>query len=238
MKLEASLARNEELFDAEVPVWPDALDFLRRFEAADGEARKRMAYSLSRAELEAVAEALPAHLDVYPAGCAGELLALRWQGRLFRRLYLVWQEQYQNKRFCDLLADQLENRGDFDDTACCGYSHGEFCAIARSEKPLEALMVHVRRGELSLLDYLDTHRIRRSSRLALDSMSIFYLFCDYRDYREIGADRLTRLLPRFPRSAQRRILKNMLARIPADGLADFAPALDYLAGVVVAEEGE
>jgi hypothetical protein len=67
-------------------------------------------------------------------------------------------------------------------------------------KTVEALMVHVRSGKL-------TARLLNTTAFAVPAAGPgphvdFLSFCDYRHYREIGADRLTRLLPvSRPRSA-------------------------------------
>jgi len=201
--------------------------FLVYYLSSSEEARRSMVYSLSKAELEALIGFLSGYLSKNPDAEIFDFLYSRYRRYVFRRMYLTWQDNYRNRAFCTLFANLLDHPKSPKYTDECGFKPAELKGIVLSDNASQTVMAEGMRSENGLIGYLNAHLISKCSHLALDTMSIFFLYCSEKDYIEIGDPRLSSVVCRYPERFQLRILKNMLNKISEDNIDKFKSTLHF-----------
>ncbi len=222
--LNESLDRRADCYKRQPPVLSrrqEPTDMIKKYDEADEAQRNHLAFSMTKPELLDIIAALPAYVAVHPESEAAKLLMTRYRKYVFRQLYITWQDHYRNQPFCRIFATLLDSVKSQRYSDECGFIPQTLKEIVLSDNPIGELSGHIRFENLSLFGFFDVHYILKNSQLALDSMSIFYLFCSSKDYFEIGDQRLAALLQRFSERYLVKILKNLLDKISPESLRQF-----------------
>ncbi len=200
---------------------------LDEYMALDTKRRRSLAFLLTKTQLQELIGSLPDYLLTNPDNDLSGLLLLRYRRYVFWKMYYTWQDHYLNLGFCKLFLRLIEAPNSARFLPECGYDSKTLKDIVLSEDPANTLIQKALLSQYGLIGYLDAHYHHRSSRISLDSMSVYYLFCTEKDYLDIGDLRLVSVIERFPERSQIRILKNMLVKIMPDRLPDFEKTLSY-----------
>ena len=81
--------------------------------------------------------------------------------------------------------------------------------IVTSVNTREYIITDAQKSSLGLIEYFAVHYFHKGCLITQDCMSVFYLFCNDKDYYEIGDLRLSSVIGRFSERSQLRILKNI-----------------------------
>lgn len=201
--------------------------FIEQYKNAADDTRQAMIFSLTKYELESFISCLPEYMGLDQEADIFDMLSLRYRRYVFRRMYFLWQDNYLNPYFCSLFARLLDHEKSLQYAKECGYKPLELKNIIISPNAGRAVLDAAQKDQYGLIEYLNVHYIHKGSHIALDAMSVFYLFCSEKDYIEIGDLRLSLVIERFAKRAQLRILKNMIVKISKTSLDQFPATLLY-----------
>lgn len=211
---------------------------LDEYISLDADKRRRLAFSLTKTQLEELIGNLPGYLDVQPDKDFSGLLLLRYRRYVFWKMYYTWQDHYLNPGFCKLFSMLIGDPRSARFLPECGYDAKTLKNIVLSEDPGNTLIQKALQSQYGLIGYFDVHYYHKSSRISLDCLSVYYLFCTEKDYLDIGDLRLVSIIKRFPERSQIRILKNMLVKIIPDRLPKFQTTLSYFTQKYRFESGQ
>jgi hypothetical protein len=156
--------------------------FLDKYAISSRDEKSAMAYSLTKNEMEALIEFLPNYLLKNASAEVADIFLARYRRYVFRRMFVVWQDYYHNKAFCRIFAALLEHDDSGRFTQECVFTPEELKKIVLSENVPSYVIDEAKNSPYGLIGYFSVHNFYKGCRLALDCMSVFFLFCSEKDY--------------------------------------------------------
>lgn len=157
-----------------------------------------------------------------------ELIKSRYRRYVFRSLYILWQDNYENEKIRRLFLAAIDN------PQTSGYVE----EINFDIKTLRDLVVAVntesrmidfsRLESLDMKEFLAKHKIHRKTILGIDVLSIFFLFCSADDFIEFGSERLLIAIKRYELANQAKILNNMISKLNKEQMKELSSVIEYL----------
>ena len=194
----------------------DIADFYFIFEINDEEEFGNAVFSLTKGEIEAILYNLPKLLVKFNENRITPLFKLRYRKYMFRILYLLWQDNYGKTRFRNLFLYVLNLPESGFYVEEIKFSAETLISIVKDED-IETRFAGLARSEkVSMREFLDLHKIRKDSIIAIEVLSIFYLFCSSKDYIDIGSERLIIALMNAEMKNQAKILINMVKNLSVE----------------------
>ncbi|MHB1483951.1 MAG: hypothetical protein ACYCYI_04750 [Saccharofermentanales bacterium] len=205
----------------------DPESFYYLFEIQDDEAFKAAIFSLSKSDIEMIMYLIPKLMTKFNESRISALFKIRYRKFMFRILYIHWQDNYEKTRFRNLFLYVLNlPKSEFyvDEVH---FSIETLITLAKSKDKETKFAELARSARLSMREFLDLHKIRRDSLIAIEVMSIFFLFCNSQDYIDLGSDRLIIALKNAEMRNQAKILINMVKTLSVDERIILKDAFQY-----------
>ncbi|MHB8962683.1 MAG: hypothetical protein ACYC5K_05970 [Saccharofermentanales bacterium] len=201
----------------------DISDYMNLFTIPDGKRAREAFLALTKKEVEGILFGIPKIVEVFGASRVIPFIRARYRKYVFRIIYLLWQDYYDNVKFRELFLYVFKHPQTASYTDEVRFSSGTLAELASSPHIENRLSELARKEQLDMREFLARHRISRESVLGIDVMSIFFLFCSGSDYLEFGNERLIIAAERFDVKNQAKMLNNMmnvLAKEEQEVLAD------------------
>jgi len=197
---------------------PDDSEFdiagcLYLFHMTDEAILKNAIFSLTKKQISAILWQLPTLLEIFNENKILPIIRMRYRKYVFRILYLLWQDYYDKPKFRNLFLYVVNNPKTAEYVKEVNFSAETLRSIALSSQAENKFIELARTEQLDMREFLSFHKINRDSVIAIDAMSVFFLFCSGQDYIEFGSERLIIALMRFETKNQAKILNNMLRKL-------------------------
>jgi len=153
--------------------------------------------------------------SVYDGRILNSIL-LRYKRHVFRLIYVLWQNNYDNKSFIKIFIKVLENSKSEKYVLETGFDIKTLKKIITSKRFDQSMIERARLEGLDMSEFLTSHKIHRKSLISIDLLSIFLLFCNARDYLDFGTERLLVAVNRYEMLNQAKTLNNMLKKLDAE----------------------
>lgn len=195
----------------------DYADCLHLFHVEDENVLEDEILSLTKKQITDILWQLPTLLEIFSENKIIPIIRTRYRKYVFRILYLLWQDYYDKPKFRNLFLYVVNNPKTADYVREVNFSAETLRAIALSNQAENKFIELARTENLDMREFLSFHKINRDSVIAIDSMSMFFLFCSAEDYMEFGSERLIIALMRFETKNQAKMLNNMVRKLDKEG---------------------
>jgi len=171
---------------------------------------------LTKNQIEAIVYGLPKIIDIFTMDKITPLIKLRYRKYMFRIIYVLWQDNYDKIKFRNFFLYVVNNPKTVNYVDEIKFTIDQLRTMALTNQMENKLVEFARSEKLDMAEFLKKHKIRRDSVLAIDVMSIFFLFCTANDYLEFGNERLIIAIMRCDINNQAKILNNMVKKTDAE----------------------
>lgn len=182
-------------------------------EIVDDEKRNEKIRALSKTQLVNMFVSLNQFLNFASKEKIESIIELRYRRYLFRILYILWQDNYDNALFKNLFLFTLEQPKTMAYVSEINFSIEKIRELVTASNTESKMIEFSRLEKQDMRNFLDFHRIARKSILGIDMLSIFFLFCSGDDYLDFGSERLVIALTRFDTVNRAKILNNMVKKL-------------------------
>ena len=191
----------------------DISDCLYLFHMTDEAILKNAIFSLTKKQISDILWQLPALLEIFNESRIIPIIRMRYRKYMFRILYLLWQDYYDKTKFRNLFLYVVNNPKTAEYVKEVNFSAETLRSIVLSNQAENKFVELARLEQLDMREFLSYHKINRDSVIAIDAMSVFFLFCSGPDYFEFGSERLIIALMRFDMRNQAKVLNNMVRKL-------------------------
>lgn len=191
----------------------DIAGCLSLFHMTDEKIRENAIFSLTKKQITDILWQLPMLLEIFSEDRVIPIIRIRYRKYMFRILYLLWQDYYDKVKFRNLFLYVVNNPKTAEYVKEVNFTAETLRSIALSNQTDSKFIELARVEKLDMREFLSTHRINRDSVLAIDVMSVFFLFCSGQEYLEFGSERLIIALMRFEMKNQAKVLNNMVRKL-------------------------
>ena len=191
----------------------DIAQCLYMFHMTDEKIRENAILSLTKKQISDILWQLPMLLEIFSEDRVIPIIRIRYRKYMFRILYLLWQDYYDKPKFRTLFLYVVNNPKTVEYVKEVDFSAETLRSIALSNQADSKFVELARTEELDMREFLSKHKINRDSVIAIDVMSVFFLFCSGQEYLEFGSERLIIVLMRFEMKNQAKVLNNMVRKL-------------------------
>jgi hypothetical protein len=195
----------------------DYADCLHLFHIEDEKTLEDAILALTKKQISDVLWQMPTLLEIFSENKFVPIIRTRYRKYMFRILYLLWQDYYDKPKFRNLFLYVVNNPKTAEYVTEVNFSAETLRAIALSNQAESKFVELARVENLDMREFLAFHKINRDSVIAIDVMSVFFLFCSAPDYMEFGSERLIIALMRFETKNQVKMLNNMVRKLDKEG---------------------
>lgn len=197
------------------------------FQIADEKVLENAILSLTKTQVEVILCELPKLLEIFSESRITPIFRVRYRKYMFRILYLLWQDHYDNERFHNLFLYVLNHPKSAEYVKEVNFSVETLRSLVFA-KEVESKFVEIARSEQrDMREFLTYHNINRDSIIAIDVMGIFFLFCSAQEYLEIGSERVIIALMRADMKNQAKILSNMIKKLSPEDRIELKDVFHY-----------
>lgn len=188
----------------------DITSFLFLFSMEDNQKYRDAVMSMTRREMENFLFGIPKLIEIYGSKRIIPIFQVRYRSFMFRIVFLLWQDFYDKKAFRDLFLFVFSHPKTGEYAKEVNFTAQNLKALVKAEHIDSTFSEMARNEKRDMREFLAFHKIQRESVIAIDAMSIFFLFCSSKDYLDFGSERLIIALHRFDIPNQAKILNNMM----------------------------
>lgn len=166
-----------------------------------------------------------------------DIIKLRYRRYMFRVLYVLWQDNYENSKIKRLFLTAIDNPKTSQYVDEINFDMKSLRELVVAVETQSKMIDFSRRESLYMQEFLSVHKINRKTILGIDGLSIFLLFCSAEDYIEFGNERLLIAIKRYEMANQAKILNNMITKFDKQQREDFSDVIGYLLNKYPYEQG-
>jgi len=213
-------------------------EFISILGTEDINKRVRNIWSLTKREIEYILYNVENILEGVLEETLIELINLRYRRYIFRILYIIWQENYENPKIKRLFLAAIDNPKTLHYLDEIKFSLKNLRELVLAVNTESRMIDFSRQESLYMKEFLDSHNIQLKSILGIDVLSIFFLFCSAQDFMNFGAERLLIAIKRYEMANQAKILNNMAKKLNAQQRLELSPIIKYLLNKYPDPEGK
>lgn len=191
----------------------DIASCLYLFHMTDEKILENAILSLTKKQISDILWQLPTLLEIFSENRVIPIIRIRYRKYMFRIFYLLWQDYYDKPKFRNLFLYVVNNPKTAEYVREVNFSAEALRSIALSNQAESKFVELARTENLDMREFLSIHKINRDSVIAIDVMSVFFLFCSGKEYIEFGSERLIIVLMRFEMKNQAKVLNNMVRKL-------------------------